>query len=247
MRSATRLLALFGGGCGFFGIAQRHGLRAVGTAGIIRFLFRRLSHRGGRPVLRERRRYLLLCCPGTGGGTDLVCRRIGPGGGVICGHASLRGAHSLVGAPGGQLRAPLGGQITADNYPPSRGTPTLRPGRSARLNLLLTISEHHRTSPPGHACGPSPHSSRRRLFDLSAWWSKRHVGRQRPPRGKSAFRIQLDDCWRLCGRLADGGCDYLGLLLNLRGAHYRSRWAMQRCPRDAGGTARPGAARRRCV
>jgi hypothetical protein len=53
---------------------------------------------------------------------------------------------------------------------------------SARLNLLLTISEHHRTSPPGHACGPSPHSSRRRLFDLSVWWSKRHVARQRPPR-----------------------------------------------------------------
>ena len=82
------------------------------------------------------------------------------------------------------------------NYPPSRSTPTLRSGRSARLNLLLTISEHHRTSPPGHACGPSPHSSRRRLFDLSAWWSKRHVARQRPPRGKSAFRIHLDDCWR---------------------------------------------------
>jgi hypothetical protein len=136
-------------------------------AGIIRFLFRRLSHRGGRPVLRERRRYLLLCCPGTGGGTDLVCRRIGPGGGVICGHASLRGAHSLVGVPGGQLRAPRGGQITADNYPPSRSTPTLRPGRSGRLNLLLTISEHHLTSPPGHVCGRSPHSSRRRLFDLS--------------------------------------------------------------------------------
>ena len=48
---------------------------------------------------------------------------------------------------------------------------------------------------------------------------------------KSAFRIHLDDCWCFCGRLADGGCDYLGLLLNLRGAHYRSRWAMQRCPR----------------
>ena len=63
----------------------------------------------------------------------------------------------------------------------------------------------------------------------------------------SAFRIHLDDCWRLCGRLADGGCDYLGLLLNLRGAHYRSRWAMQRRPRDAGGTARPAAARQRCV
>lgn len=134
-----------------------------------------------------------------------------------------------------------------NNYPPSRSTPTLRSGRSAPLNLLLTIFEHHRTSPPGHACGPSPHSSRRRLFDLSAWWSKRHVGRQRPPRGKSAFRIQLDDCWRLCGRLADGGCDYLGLLLNLRGARYCSRRAMQRCPRDAGGTARPGAARQRCV
>ena len=109
------------------------------------------------------------------------------------------------------------------------------------VNLLLTISEHHRTSPPGHACGPSPHSSRRRLFDLSAWWSKRHVGRQGLPRGKSAFRIHLDDCWRLCGRPADGGCDHLGLLLNLRGAHYRSRCAMQRCPRDAGGTARSGA------
>jgi hypothetical protein len=39
----------------------------------------------------------------------------------------------------------------------------------------------------------------------------------------------------------------LGLLLNLRGAHYRSRWAMQRRPRDAGGTARPAAARQRCV
>jgi hypothetical protein len=26
---------------------------------------------------------------------------------------------------------------------------------------------------------------------------------------------------------ADGGCDHFGLLLNLRGAHYRSRWAMR--------------------
>jgi hypothetical protein len=42
-------------------------------------------------------------------------------------------------------------------------------------------------------------------------------------RGKSAFRIHLDDCWRL----ADGGCDYLGLFLNLRGARYRSRRAMR--------------------
>jgi hypothetical protein len=106
------------------------------------------------------------------------------------------GAHTARRRAGGQLRAPRDGQITADNYPPSRSTPTLRPGRSARLNLLLTISEHHRTSPAGHACGPSPHLSRRRLFDLSAWWSKRHVGRQSPPRGKSASRIQLDDCWR---------------------------------------------------
>jgi hypothetical protein len=76
-------------GCGFFGIAQRHGLRAVGTAAIIRFVFRRLSHRGGRRVLRERRRYLLLYCSGTGtgagGGASLVWRHIGLGSGVICG------------------------------------------------------------------------------------------------------------------------------------------------------------------
>src|SRR4030081_3422008 len=54
------------------------------------------------------------------------------------------------------------------------------------------------------------HSSRRRLFDLSVWWSKRHVARQRPPRGKSAFRIHLDYCRGLCGRLADGGWGFFG-------------------------------------
>jgi hypothetical protein len=91
-------------------------------------------------------------------------------------------------------------------------------GEALRLNLLLTISGHHRTSPTGHACAPSPHSFRWRLFDLSAWWSKRHVGRQRPPRGKSAFRIPFDDCGCLRRGLADGGCDYLGLFLNVCGA-----------------------------
>src|SRR5450631_1973392 len=76
-------------GCGFFGIAQRHGLRAVGTAGITRFLFRHLSYRGGRHALRERRRcrYLLLyrSGTGTGGGTDLVWQYIGLGSGVVYG------------------------------------------------------------------------------------------------------------------------------------------------------------------
>ena len=139
------------------------------------------------------------------------------------------GVHSLVGglAPGGQLLACAAVRSRRINYPPSRSRPTLRLRRFTRLNLLLTISEHDRTSPPGHACGPPPHSSRRRLSDLSAWWSKRHVSGQRPPGGKSAFRILLDDCWRLRGRLADGGCDYLGLLLNLPGTYYRSRCAMR--------------------
>ena len=97
--------------------------------------------------------------------------------------------------------------------------------RFTRLNLLLTISEHHRTSPPGHACGPSPHSSRWRLSDLSAWWSRRHVDRPVAPGNKSACRIHFDNCRRFRRRFADGACDYLGLLLNLRGTHYHSRCA----------------------
>jgi hypothetical protein len=39
-----------------------------------------------------------------------------------------------------------------------------------------------------------------------------------PNNSKSAFRIHLDDFRRLRRWLAYGGCDYLGLLLNLRSA-----------------------------
>src|ERR1700736_1913381 len=55
--------------------------------------------------------------------------------------------------------------------------------RFTSLNLLLTISGQHQTLPSGHASRARTVTAfvRWRLFDLSAWWSKRHVGRQRAP------------------------------------------------------------------
>src|SRR6266436_7002862 len=86
----------------------------------------------------------------------------------------------------------------------------MKPG----VNLSLTISGHHFDLLDTRArAGTVTAFGLMAIFDLSVWWSKRHVCRQPALKGKSAFRIHLDDCRRLHRRLADGGCDYLDLLL----------------------------------
>ena|ERR1700730_6074386 len=83
------------------------------------------------------------------------------------------------------------------------------------LNLLLTISKQHRTAPSGHCArtGSRPRFVRWQLLDLSARWSKRHVGRQCAPSSKSAVRIHFGHCRRFHHRLAYGIRNYLDLLL----------------------------------
>jgi hypothetical protein len=85
------------------------------------------------------------------------------------------------------------------------------------LNLLLTISEQHRTGPWGYVCEnwrPSPLRPGGGFWIYP--WSERHVIRQCAPGSKSAFRIHFGHCRRFHHRLADSSRNYLDLLLRPR-------------------------------
>jgi hypothetical protein len=82
------------------------------------------------------------------------------------------------------------------------------------LNLLLTISEQHRTGPWGYVCEnwrPSPLRPGGGFWIYP--WSERHVVRQCAPGSKSAVRIHFGHCRRFHRWLADGSRNYLDLLL----------------------------------